>query len=150
VSCWIFVTGPRSTPTAEGALKRRLDNQYWPVGRHTKGVQRLGKGDRVLFYLAGKENRAFVGQAELAGPPRAIDEVIPDLDTSVEHGEWNLAVRLLSVEVWPRKVFVEPLVPQLKFITAKDQWLSRFAVGLISIGEDDFATIREAATRSVG
>jgi hypothetical protein len=99
VDYWIFVTGSRGSPTPEEALKRRLHHGHWPVGTNTKGVQCLADGDHVLFYLAGKGNRAFVGQAELSAAPRPISEVAAGRDVGAENDEWNLPVELRNIDV---------------------------------------------------
>jgi hypothetical protein len=108
----------------------------------------LADGDDVVFYLAGKGNRVFVGQAELAARPRSVREVPVGRDVGAENDEWNLVVGLRNIDVWPRGVPAEPLVPRLGFIAVKDQWPSRFSMGLISIGKADFETICEAARRA--
>jgi hypothetical protein len=135
-------------------MRRRIDGGYWPLGASTRGAHRLAPGDRVIFYLAGEGNRMFVGEAEVASAPQPLREIAPESAHGLEP-EMPRGVGLREIRMWPNRVDVGALAPRLRFLRAtiesrsgqRNPWAARFAVGLVSIREDDFDTILAAASR---
>jgi hypothetical protein len=144
-AAWIFVVGARGRSSPPDQMLRwRIEGGYWPLGERTKGASRLSEGDLAIFYLAGRGNRVFIGEAVVASRLAPIDEVVPP-DFRMRESAMVNAVRLDDARVWQRPVDAERLVPRLHFIGNKVHWMARFAVGLIAIGEEDERVIRSAA-----
>ncbi|MEM3819293.1 MAG: hypothetical protein QXF08_02440, partial [Nitrososphaerota archaeon] len=61
VSYWILVVKDhrlmdRIIPAGE-VLKDRVKNKFWSLNSRTRNVNNIKPGDRVLFYVTGKDER---------------------------------------------------------------------------------------------
>ncbi len=107
-------------------------------------LKRLSKGDIVVFYSEGTKFRA----GELLQAFTAIGRVRDDKPFQVTvtpvFKPWRRQMAFIGCEETP----IEPLIPELAFITDKLNWgLPRR--GLIEIGETDFTKIAHAMEAEV-
>jgi len=121
---WIFVTHG----IKEEFGSKKTDNR-WPIFAHTHHKKCLAKGDRVVFYLAGKGFKKFIGSAE-------IDSSLRDDDDGINH-----YVLLKHVNHWKKPVKIKTVLDKLEFIENKSKWGMYFQSGVRPMAEKDYSLL---------
>jgi len=135
---WIFVLYPFSDFSRGNAdetlLKLKMSNK-WPVGKRTPNRKDLSKGDKALFYLAGKDGQKFIGSAELLS------------DLQISENNYCDFVVLKTMKLWKNPTFIKELVNSLSFISNKNHYGCSLQGGIVKIPESDYALISSKAKK---
>jgi predicted RNA-binding protein len=103
------------------------------------GLSRMHKGDMIVYYspkvrFEGSEAlHAFTAIGEIE------DEVIFQVEETPDFKPFRRKVHYIKTG----EVRIEPLIPDLTFITNKKSWGYAFRYGLLQIQKDDFDRIRK-------
>ena len=111
MSNWIF--GSKTTPDV---FEKRISEEKWPIFKDTRNKMKLKKGDRIVFYKAGKDGHKFIGTARLGS------EIIPD--------NMDFFVILEDIQIWKKPVEVPDILNELRNCYLCDCFLDL----LISVG----------------
>jgi hypothetical protein len=100
-------------------------------------LKRLHAGDWIVFYSSktsypdGEPYQKFTALGQVADEDLYQAEMAPDFHP------WRRNVRFVSVN----EATIQPLIPELSFITNKTHWGFMFRFGLFEIPKADFAAI---------
>ena len=107
---WIFVM-----KGSHEEFAKRVSSGKWPINRLTHHRNRLTYGDNIVFYIGGKGNKNFIGDAKLVSKikhefsgsdysvriekfspftsPLPIKDVIHGLDFIKNKGNWGITFK---------------------------------------------------------
>lgn len=122
MASWIFVM----TGDVEG-FGGRIKSGEWPIFRKTHHRNEMRAGDKIVFYLGGKNNKKLMGIATISSGLR-------------KNGE-EYFVSISEVEVWKDPLEMRKLVDSLGFIKNKDNWGLYLQGGVIPLPQKDHDTI---------
>ena len=122
MSNWIF--GSKTTPDV---FQERITEKKWPIFKHTPNKMKLRKGDKIVFYKAGKDGRKFLGTASLGS------EIIPD--------NMDFYVILYDVQIWKKPIEVPTILNELQFIVNKSNWGMYLQGGVSHLPDVDYKLI---------
>lgn len=94
---------------AREVLADRVRNRFWSLNSRAPNVRRLEGGDRVLFYVAGREGRGFMGRGVLAGKPHPITPEQRFHILGLPSIAFDYAVEFSEAEMWPEPIGLEEL-----------------------------------------
>ena len=140
---WIVVGSPEN-------FRRTAEHGFTVQGiksRHRKKAERMGPGDKIVYYLTGL--KAFAGIATIASPFFESHERI-----------WASGDPKKAAEDYPYRVRIAPdlILPEVEFVAAEAvarrmtyvakwpeaNWTLAFQGNVHEIGETDYLLIREA------
>lgn len=142
---WIFIvtdhTDIDKTLTVENIFKKRMEDEFWGLGKSTPNRSKLKKGDEILFYI-GNPVKSIGGSAKLKTESFKLDKEekekyghnMPFYDT--EYG-----VKLEEIDMWQNKIKMDSLISNLSFIENKSYWYTYFQGGVREIPEADYSFI---------
>lgn len=122
-----------------------VKNGVWLASANTPFRRAYKKGDRALFYAAGRGARYFLADAVIAGP---VSDNTPEEAALVRKlglDGYDEQLPLEAPRVWKEGVPLKPLVPELAFITDKKNWGLNLRQAAARIPADDFALILRKA-----
>lgn len=122
MSNWIF--GSKAT---RHEFEKRVSGKKWPIFKHTPNKIKLRKGDKIIFYKAGKDGRKFIGTASLGS------EIISE---NVDY-----FVTLYDIQIWKKPIEVPTILDELQFIKNKSNWGMYFQGGVTSLPPEDYKVI---------
>ncbi|MBN1451642.1 MAG: EVE domain-containing protein [Anaerolineales bacterium] len=146
---WIFSAQKGKSKVEELSARcifeQRMQDEFWGLGENTPNRYQIARGDKIVFYLAGKE-KVFCGTATAASE---YYELGPEEQEKYSHGGrfvfHYFGVRLTETDPWPLGVPVREIKEELGFITNKDNWGAHFQGGVRRLPEEDYQKILEAA-----
>jgi predicted RNA-binding protein len=104
----------------------RIEKKLWPVFSRTANVDKLRKGDEIVFYKAGDGNHVFAGVSIVEG---------------IVSNETGRYVKLSEVVLWRNPVEISALFDNLTFIKNKFAYGVYLMNGIKKITKQDFDTI---------
>ena len=112
-------------------------------------ANRLDKGDRILFYLSGKQGgRAFAGQAECASAPTAPSTNDQALLRNWGVGYFTRKVELQDVRQWSVRIPLKSIVNDLDFIKNKHYYGLNLRQGIVRVSDHDYQLVLSFLPRS--
>ena len=146
---WLFVANNHPF-SAEDAYRLRMSHRLWGIGNRTANRNSLETGDKVVFYLTSPA-KTFAGTATISTTDLT-DEEYERLKTEEVFLNTEFGARLEQIIVWEEPKSIEPLVPQLEFITNKQKWGTNLQGGIIRISEEDYYLIAgsKSASQMIG
>ena len=132
-SFWI-ATFLEYTDFSRGAAKElfarvRKDGK-WYIGPKTQNKKRIQKGDKVIFYQAGKSGRRFVGDGTLS----------TSLQPASENDFFDFVI-ISGVRLWSKPLSIYEIGKELSFVKTKNPAQYYFQMGIRRIAEKDYLTI---------
>jgi hypothetical protein len=136
---WIFVFSEFtdfSRGSADELFSRLRQNPIWYIGPRTGNRNRLGKGDKVIFYQTGQDGKKFVGTASLDSAllPRENED------------QFNF-VLLANILTWEKPVPLAKVASRLSFIQSEEKVHFYFQTGIRAITENDYRVIESYMRR---
>ena len=128
-----------------------MKDSFWGLGEKTPNRKHLKKGDKVVFYIGGREGGHFAGNCTLSSDSYMLSS---EKKETVSHGmsfyRADYGVDLAGIEIWdePHELDSE-LVNKLGFISNKEMYWAHFQGGVIAISEDDFNIILNPARKAL-
>lgn len=133
VSFWIF-TFLEYTDFSRGNVKelfsRLKKTSKWYIGPKTQNRKRIQKGDKVIFYQAGKSGRKFVADGTLS----------TSLQPASENDFFDF-VLISGIHLWSKPLSIYDIGKELSFVRTKNPARYYFQMGIRKITERDYLTI---------
>lgn len=126
MSDWIFVMAGNKNEFLE-----RVKKETWSIYSRTTNRNRIRKGDRVLFYLAGPHRQKIIASSIL--------------NSELKKEKEDFIVSLAEIEIWKKQVPIQSLIDLLEFIKNKTKWGVHMQGGIVSISKKDYVTITAEA-----
>ena len=114
VNYWIFTV---NDDEVNGILKKgikiysqRMKDRFWGINENAQNIRRIRSGDKIIYYLAGREGKVFIGTATLASE---FFELSEEDKKNFWHGTYfrpTHGVKLKEVEIWETKKSIYPLL----------------------------------------
>jgi len=142
---WIFVISVLETDDGFIDTNTIIENikqtKFWGFWWHKKQIDRLRKGDKVIFYKGAPEKRFYL-MAELDSNCFSLS---PDQKVKYQQGDGTndleYGVFLTKIKVFNPAIRIRKLIPNLDFIVHKKHWGVYFKNLIKSISKNDFEKI---------
>ena len=119
---WIFVmTGNNAD------FLTRASSGKWPIFKRTGNRNNLAKGDSVVFYLGGSNNKKIMGTATLGSGLNADGD--------------EFSIDLSDVSIWDTPIRMVSILESLVFIHNKKNWGAYMQGGVVWLPKNDYVTI---------
>lgn len=143
---WIFVVQDTKIGTKEmkgiEIYEQRMSDAFWGIGERTANRTKLERGDKVVFYLGGREGHTFLGTCTLHSKSYKLkEEEREKLSHDSPFFRPNYGAKLKDIEKWDKPKPIQPLVEDLGFITKPEFWGTYLQGGIRAISENDYNTI---------
>jgi predicted RNA-binding protein len=151
-TCFIFIANAvDSEPEITGyeIAKALTDKNIWLASKSTPFLNYYTTGKKVLLYVAGKNFRCFIGNAQIADVLRDLTEEEIALSKELGLRGFNKTIPLKEVKIWKDKIFIKDYVEDLEFIKDKKNYGLHLRQASVRIGEDDYKTIISLADKLV-
>ncbi|MEM1584149.1 MAG: EVE domain-containing protein [Nitrososphaerota archaeon] len=145
VSYWILVVKDhrlmdRIIPAGE-VLKDRVKNKFWSLNSRTRNVNNIKPGDRVLFYVTGKDERGFKGCGIVATEPHPMTPEQRFHIIGMPSEAFDYSVNFSEAEAWDKPITLEEVAEKLSILKARRHLKTPFRGSIIRISEEDYQTI---------
>ena len=122
MSNWIFVmTGNNAD------FLTRASSGKWPIFKRTVNRNELEKGDNVIFYLGGSNNKKIMGHAVVG--------------SGLEVNGDEFTVDLSDVHIFDKPILMSSILESLMFIRNKKNWGAYLQGGVVRLQKKDYVTI---------
>lgn len=140
VNYYCLITSDFEEKSAIEILTKRLDKKKYPLYKMTPFLKEIKKDDKVIFYLAGKKNKAqnFIGNAVVESI-----EISTELDIDTEKNKQVYKILLLkNIKIFETSISIRSIVHKLEFIVNKYNFGLNLIGGAVKITENDFYLIK--------
>lgn len=132
-----FIIVVADQPESKNSLARDIYKDLmlqsiWGFGEKTQNIKKISVGDKLVFYLAGKYGKFFVGTAEVATLPTR---------TGRDEYRSNHWFHLLKVHVWDEPEPIKKYLSDLEFIKRPEVFGTYLQGGSRLISKNDYLTI---------
>lgn len=145
-NCWLF----KVKDDSDGKITRkgieiynhRMQDRAWGLkthsdsGRRTANIDKLRRGDKVLFYLGGKDGHCFLGTCTLNSSFQNLIEVAVHED----YLDWKQGVLIKDIEKW-NPLPIERLRGKVRFVPIKGNYGSYIQGSITGISAEDYKTV---------
>lgn len=146
---WIFVVVDHRTDDkiikAIDVLRDRVKEKFWSLNKNSGNFNRIRKGDKVIFYMGGRDGQKLMGRCTLASEPYPLT---PEQKRQIEgypSSMFSHSVSLEDIKMWKEPLPVVDLKEELTFIKNKDLWKKYFRRSIIPLSDEDYNTILSRA-----
>lgn len=127
----------------------RMIDRFWGIreftsdGKRTANATKLMTGDKVLFYLAGKDGHCFLGTCVLASGFRRLGEDEAKKRTHEEYLDWNQGVDFIvkDGDKWEKPLPIECLRGKVSFVPIRGGYGHYLQGSITKIEPDDYDNI---------
>jgi hypothetical protein len=123
--------------------KHRMQDKAWGLkthsesGRRTANIDKLRRGDRVLFYLGGKDGHCFLGTCTLnSGFQNMIESAVHE-----DYLDWKQGVLIKDIEQWENPLPIEQLRGKVHLVPIKGNYGSYIQGSITGISAEDHKTV---------
>ncbi|MEM0275011.1 MAG: EVE domain-containing protein [Nitrososphaerota archaeon] len=143
---WIFIVKDhqhlgRIIPARE-VLINRVKNKFWSLNSRARYVRKLRQGDHVVFYVASKIERGFMGRGILAGEPHLITDEQRFHIIGMPSEAFDYTVEFSEAEIWGKPISIEEVKDKMPYLKGRVKIIFRGSI--IRISEEDYNTLIEA------
>ncbi|MEM2873090.1 MAG: EVE domain-containing protein [Nitrososphaerales archaeon] len=148
---WIFVVVDHRTDDkiikAIDVLKDRVKEKFWSLNENSGNFNRIRKGDKVIFYMGGREGQKLMGRCTLASEPYPLTSEQKRQIEGYPSSMFSHSVSLKDIKMWKEPLPIVDLKEELAFIKNKDLWRKYFRRSIIPLSDEDYNTILSRAER---
>ena len=119
--------------------KLLFSHSKWLFSPNTPMVRRLQKGDQLVVYAAGRNNRCFLGYFTLASEARILEHVPDALEPLVNL--YFLSCQIENATLWTKPKPIIEFLPNLSFVKDKKNYGLYLRQGLREIAKSDYEVI---------
>lgn len=152
VSYWIFVVKDHRhigrTIPARDVLIDRVRNKFWSLNSRSRNIRNLKQGDKVIFYVASRNERGFMGCGVVGSEPHPITPEQRFHILGMPSEAFDYAVDFSEAEVWERIVPPDELINRIPILMGRRNLRAPFRGSIIRITEEDFYRIVEVVKSS--
>lgn len=134
------IEGKKIIPASE-VLFNRVKYGFWSLSSKNPCFKSIKLGDKVIFYLAGKEGGKFGGFCTLASEAYPISEVEKKIAKGRPSSLMDYVVDLKEIKVWENPVELSEVASKLSFIKDLNKAKMYFRGGIRAITKEDFNEI---------
>lgn len=116
-----------------------FDAATWLFSPRTAKVQSLVPGDKFVVYMAGQQNKCFVGTFTLETAPTEFNSNPEGLENLLKY--FSLSSKIKDVSLWPTPVPIRSILVDLTFIVDKKNYGLYLRQGIRQLSEADFDII---------
>lgn len=124
--------------SATDIMSYLLNNHIWAFSFSAPNLKRMDEGDKVVVYLAGRDNRFFTADFTIASKPYEANSLPDD-------PEWlsmfPIRINIQDIKLWTKKLPIGDVIGQLDFIKDKKNYGLYFRQSTRIIDDEDFAKI---------
>lgn len=124
--------------TATDIMSYLLENRIWALSFTAPNLKKMDEGDKVVVYLAGRENRFFTADFTIASKPY---EANPLSDDPEWLSMFPIRINIRDIKLWTEKLPIGDVIGQLDFIKDKKNYGLYFRQSTRIIDAEDFAKI---------
>lgn len=140
---WVFVVKDhqhlgRIIPARE-VLVNRVKNKFWSLNSRARYVKRLRQGDRVVFYVASRIERGFMGRGVLAGEPHPMTDEQRFHIIGMPSEAFDYTVEFSEAEIWSKPITIEEVKDKMPYLKGRVKIFFRGSI--IRISEEDYKTL---------
>ena len=137
---YILGTSDSSTKNAYSILMKRLDEKKYPLYTRTPHLHRIQDNDAVVFYLAGKKDKAqnFLAESVISSVETS-NELLIDPDKERYVVEKYLI--LDKIKIFKAPIHIKSIITKLDFIVNKSNYGVYLMGGVKKISENDYKLI---------
>ena len=137
---YVLGTSDSSTKNAYNILMKRLDEKKYPLYTKTPHLHRIQTNDEVVFYLAGKKDKAqnFLGEAIISSVETSSELLI---DPDKERYVVEKYLILDKIKIFKAPVHIKSIITKLDFIINKSNYGVYLMGGVKKISENDHKLI---------
>jgi hypothetical protein len=117
---------------AQDIYNHLMSESIWGFGEHTQNLKKISEGDKLVYYLAGKNGQKFVGTARVASPPALSDR---------EEYRSKYWFKLDNVHIWQEPRPIAEYFGRLDFIVKPKHYGTYLQGGSRLISKSDYLTI---------
>ncbi len=146
-NCWIFKvkddTDGKYTRKGFDIYKHRMRDSAWGLrkydknGRRMPNIDKLKRGDKVLFYLGGKDGHCFLGTCSLDSAFQNLMEIA----VHEEYLDWKQGVILSNIRQWTAFLPIERLRGKVRFVPVGENYGSYIQGSITRISPEDYDTV---------
>ena len=139
---YVLGTSDSGTKNAYSILMKRLDEKKYPLYTRTPHLNRIQSNDEVVFYLAGKKDKAqnFLGEAIISSVQTSSELLI---DPDKERYVVEKYLILDKIKIFKAPVHIKSIITKLDFIINKSNYGVYLMGGVKKISEKDFNLIQQ-------
>lgn len=130
--------------SGEEIVNELLNREIWVYSSHTPNLKKITKGSKVIIYLAGKGNRAFIGSFEISGD--IIEHKIEDRNNALLK-IFKLSTPITNINWFKKRVPITDIKNSLDFIGDKKNYGLYFRQSTKVINSKDYNIIISSATK---
>jgi len=121
---------------------KRLDEKKYPLYTKTPHLHRIQSNDEVVFYLAGKKDKAqnFLAEAIISSVETSSELLI---DPDKERYVVEKYLILDKIKIFKAPVHIKSIITKLDFIINKSNYGVYLMGGVKKISEKDFNLIQQ-------
>jgi len=118
---------------AEKVLEVLAKAGVWQISEYAHGRTSMSPGDRLVFYMAGKDRRYLAGTATVASKPVPIPE-------GQNMPFMRLSFSITDIDIWDEPTPIRPLLPKLSFVEERliRYWGLYFRQATRRLSKEDF------------
>jgi predicted RNA-binding protein len=148
---WVFVVVDHRTDDkiikAIDVLKDRVKEKFWSLNKNSGNFNRIRKGDKVIFYMGGRDGQKLMGRCTLASEPYPLTSEQKKQIEGYPSSMFSHSVSLEDIKMWKEPLPIVDLKEELAFIKNKDLWGKYFRRSIIPLSDEDYNTILSRAER---
>ncbi len=148
---WVFVVVDHRTDDkiikAIDVLKDRVKEKFWSLNKNSGNFNRIRKGDKVIFYMGGRNGQKLMGRCTLASEPYPLTSEQKKQIKGYPSSMFSHSVSLEDIKMWKEPLPIVDLKEELAFIKNKDLWKKYFRRSIIPLSDEDYNTILSRAER---
>lgn len=147
MNTWLFVCADhvdgKNRKSAREVWNLRTKQRKWGLSTKTRNRSYLEKGDRIVFYLAGRNEKVIVGEANIKDPDLKPDKRSLQSSRFIPDGTPSAWVELNGILEYPNELNVVDMFEALDYFrgSSKRNWGSRLNGSIHSLGESDYIRI---------
>ncbi len=134
---WIFVVVDHRTDDkiikAIDMLKDRVKEKFWSLNKNSGNFDRIRKGDKVIFYMRGRDGQKLMGRCTLASEPYPLTSEQKRQIEGYPSSMFRHSVSLEDIKMWKEPLPIVDLKEELAFIRNKDLWRKYFRRSIIPL-----------------
>lgn len=148
---WILVVVDHRTDDkiikAIDVLKDRVKEKFWSLNKNSGNFNRIRKGDKVIFYMGGRDGQKLMSRRTLASEPYPLTSEQKRQIEGYPSSMFSHSVSLEDIKMWKEPLPIVDLKEELAFIRNKDLWRKYFRRSIIPLSDEDYNKILSRAER---
>jgi len=127
----------------------RIKNGFWGLGRRAAHLKHLKIGDKVVFYVGGRDGGLLVGCGTISSEPYPISDTERKKGLCLQSENYAYIINISDVEVWSNPIPLKNICSKLSVIADKEKPYIYLQGAVRKISQEDYRTIYNASKISL-